>query len=187
FEAYTYPWIAPEPDEPPAWKSIAADPLALGPGEEREFRMKKAAVVQADKEPVDIYFSAVIGDSTHQERIYDLAFALPAFTVPPGKPLPKQYPFLYLYNHLADVPNSEAYRHFYPPQFVSSDIVFDTRHTMFTTESTPSVSYTVKGDGPVAWRLLDSKGTELKAGTGLHPALDRMPPGLYTLEVSSHG
>src|SRR5581483_9165078 len=102
FEPYTYPWIAPAPDEPPMWKHIVTASLSLPPGGEKEFHVEKAAVARADKEPVAIYYSVVIRDSRKPDHIYDLAFALPAFTSPADQPLPKQYPFLYLYSHLSD-------------------------------------------------------------------------------------
>ncbi len=196
FEPYTYPWIAPAPDEPPMWKHIVARSLSLGPGEEKTFHVEKAAVVQAGKEPVGIYYSVVIRDSRKPDRIYDLAFALPAFTKPPNMPLPKQYPFLYLYWHLRDLPKSEAYRHFYPPEFISDVIQFDTRHTMFPTGASPEVSFSVKeSSGPVAGaqlqaRLLDASGREIEkrvlAGPieGAHTiALRPRRPGLYTVQV----
>ncbi len=131
FEPYTYPWIAPDPDEPPMWKHIVAGSLSLAPGAEREFHVEKAAIVDAGKEPQGIYYSVVVRDSRNPDHIYDLAFALPAFTFPPNTPLPKQYPFLYLYWHQSEVVKSEAYRDFYPPEFVSSVIRFDTSHTIF--------------------------------------------------------
>lgn len=135
FEPYTYPWIAPEPDEPPLWKYIVARSLSLAPGEEKEFGVTKATVAQVEHDqPEALYYCVVIRNSRNQDRIYDLAFALPAFTVPPNKFLPKQYPFLYLYWHLSEVPKSESYRHFYPPEFVSDVVNFDTRHTMFSTD-----------------------------------------------------
>src|SRR5579884_2755957 len=191
FEAYTYPWIAPEPDQPPAWKTIVADKLTLRPGEERDFHTMKAAVVQADKEPVDIYFSAVIRDSTDQDRIYDLAFFLPAFTVPVGKPLPKQYPFLYLYNHLRDVPKSESYRHFYPPQFVSDVIQFDTEHTMFPVGVAPVLKFTARAPVSTA-RVLTGDGHELQnvieSRSQQEVRVKPLDPGLYTLELAAdHG
>ena len=198
FEAYTFPWIAPASDEPPAWKTIVAGSLALGPGESKEFHVHKAAVVQAGKEPVVIYFSVVIRDSRKPDQIYDLAFAPAAFTSPPNTPEPKAYPFLYLYPHLTDVPKSEAYRNFYPPEFVSDQIIFVTSHTMFGTETGPEFSFTVKLDAvSLESRVLDSAGKELRseplggAVTGAHHlSLRPFPPGLYTLEVlakAAHG
>ncbi len=197
FEAYTYPWIAPAADEPPIWKYIVARSLSLGPGEEKTFHVQKAAVVQAEKEPVGIYYSVVIRDTHRQDRIYDLAFALPAFTRPPNTPLPKQYPFLYLYWHLADLPKSEAYRHFYPPEFVSDVIRFDTSHTMFAAGVLPEVSFRVDSRTPIPAnaqlhaRVLDAVGRELEKRTlegpipGSHSiSLQSRSPGLYTIHVS---
>jgi hypothetical protein len=69
FELYTYPWIAPAPDEPPMWKHIVASSLSLGPGAEKSFDVAKAAVVQAEKEPVIIYYSVVIRDNRDPDRI----------------------------------------------------------------------------------------------------------------------
>ena len=194
FEPYTYPWIAPAPDEPPMWKTVITDSLTLGPGQHKEFRVEKAAVVQAEKEPVSIYYSVVIRDHLHPDRIYDLAFAPPAFTTPPNTPLPKQYPFLYLYQHLRDVPKSEAYRHFYPPPFVSDLIKFDTSHTMFPTGVPTNITYTVApppGATSIQTRVLDADGKQLAGRTPTGPlpgphteTLASMPPGRYTFEVA---
>lgn len=190
FEAYTYPWIAPEPGEAPQWKTIVADRLALDPGERKEFYTEKAAVVQAT-EPVDIYFSVVIRDSTREDRIYDLAFALPAFTIPPGKPLPKQYPFLYLYQHLSDVPKSESYRHFYPPEFVSDVIRFGPEQTMFPTGASLAFRFSLGPQViPKDVRVLNASGGKVVGPSMLfttsnwHAVVDPLPPGLYTLEVT---
>ena len=198
FESYTYPWIAPAPDEPASWKTVITNSLALGPGEEKEFRAVKAAVVDAGEKPVEIYFSVVLRDSVHPEHIYDLATAPPAFTAPPNTPLPKQYPFLYLYPYLRDVPKSESYRDFYPPEFVSDLVVFDTHHTMFPAGSPMKFSFTVHPERGVNFReaivrarVLSAAGKELlKPATpgavdGSHTLhLDSMPPGRYTLEIS---
>jgi hypothetical protein len=75
FEPYTYPWIAPAPDEQPVWKKIVSRSLSLMPGEQREFVVENAATVQAGKEPAVIYYSVVIRDSRDPDHIYDLAFA----------------------------------------------------------------------------------------------------------------
>ncbi|MBV8808439.1 MAG: hypothetical protein JO033_07160, partial [Acidobacteriaceae bacterium] len=197
FEPYTYPWIAPAADEPPIWKHIVTHSLSLGPGEEKTFHVEKAAVVQAEKEPVGIYYSVVIRDTHTQDRIYDLAFALPAFTKPPNTPLPKQYPFLYLYWHLRDLSKSEAYRHFYPPEFVSDVIRFDTSHTMFATGVRPEVSFFVNSSKPIPAksqlhaRVLDAAGHEIENRTlqdailGAHNlSLEPRSPGVYTVHVS---
>jgi LmbE family N-acetylglucosaminyl deacetylase len=197
FESYTYPWIAAPADEPPAWKTIVADALALPAGAEREFTSHGAAVVRADKDPVVIYFAVVIRDTTHPERIYDLAFAPPAFTVPPNQPLPKQYPFLYLYPHLTDFSKAEAYRHFYPARFVSDAIRFDAAHTMFPTGAAPVFAYTVTlpertpAQGlELKIRVMSADGKEQESKTvagsvpGHHElAIEALPEGLYTLEA----
>ncbi len=196
FEPYTYPWIAPSPDEPPMWKHIVDKSLSLAPGAKKEFRVKQAAVVQADKGPVAIYYSVVIRDSRKPDRIYDLAFAPPAFTIPVNTPLPKQYPFLYLYWHLADVPKSQAYRNFYPPAFVSDVIRFDTSHTIFSTDAAPTVVFSVKQrdsqEGSyIRARLLNSAGRELEnqklsgSVAGAHTvSLHSREAGGYLLQVS---
>ncbi len=199
FEPYTYPWIAPEPDDPPGWKTIVAPSLSLAPGEEKEFNVTKATVAKVEKnQPEALYYSVVIRNSKHPDRIYDLAFALPAFTVPPNKIFPKQYPFLYLYWHTADVPKSESYRNFYPPQFVSDTVLFDTSHTMFPSGVPAQLKFSVKpGIGP-AWssariraRVLDRQGHEIQSGevtgalAGTHDFTAKaLEPGLYTLRVS---
>ncbi len=198
FEPYTYPWIAPAPDEPPIWKHIVAASLSLPPGGQKEFDVQKATVVQAPKEPALIYYSVVIRDSREPDRIYDLAFAPPAFTTPPNQPLPKQYPFLYLYSHLTDVPKSEAYRHFYPPRFISGVIAFDAGHTISPTHVAPSLSFTIRQPGEAGWkdaslrvRVLDSSAKEIENKLlpgpipgqhviGLRPE----DPGVYTAQVS---
>lgn len=198
FESYTYPWIEPASDEPPAWKTIVTDSLSLEPGAAKEFHVEKAAVVQAGKEPVNIYYSVVLRDAIHQDHIYDLAFALPAYTIPPGTPLPKQYPFLYLYQRERDVPKSESYRRFYPPEFVSDAIRFDTSHTMFRAGDPILVSYTLKPPPGAGWhnasiqtRVLDANGRELHsesaraASVGAHEVtLSPLDPGRYLVEVA---
>lgn len=198
FEPYTYPWIAPDPDEPPMWKHIVAKSLSLAPGAEKEFDVDKAAVVQTEKQPVLNYYSVVIRDSQEPDRIYDLAFAPPAFTVPPNTSFPKQYPFLYLYSHLNEVSKSEAYRHFYPPQFVSDVIRFDTTHTMFPTGVKPAVRFSVKKPADTQWNgakitveLMDAGGKKVMtlpvAGEigGSHQETFRaLPAGNYLVKVS---
>jgi len=97
FEAYTYPWIAPAADEPARWKTVADSNVSLAPGEIKEFRLPRAAVVQAGSDGAETYayFSAVIRDAVQTDRIYDLAFSLPAIISPasaqPGAS-PKAYP-----------------------------------------------------------------------------------------------
>jgi LmbE family N-acetylglucosaminyl deacetylase len=198
FEPYTYPWIAPAADEPPIWKHIVSDSLSLSPGEEKTFDAKKAAVVRADKEPVVIYYSVVVRDSRDPERIFDLAFAPPAFTRPINSSLTKQYPFLYLYSHLADLPKSEAYRQFYPSRLISDAISFERGHTMFSGDAPPTVSYSVKQAKDSGWRgavlrarVLDARGKELqnernsRALEGRHEwKLRPLSAGLYRVEVS---
>ncbi len=191
FEAWNFPWIAQPIDEPPAWKSIIDGDLALGPGEERLFHAQKTAVVQAGKEPVAILFSVVVRDNRNADLIYDLAFAPPAFTSPPNQPEPKAYPALYLYTHETDLPHSEAYRRFYPPQFVSDAIVFNTAHTMFGTEKGPDFSFEVKSEATALQaRVLGADGKPLLDWrlpgqvNGRHAVtLKPMQPGLYTLEI----
>ncbi len=198
FEPYTYPWIAPAPDDPPMWRHIVAKSLSLPPGAQQEFDVEKAAVVQAAKEPVVIYYSVVIRDSEEPDHIYDLAFAPPAFTRPANTPFPKQYPFLYLYQHLTDVRRSDTYRHFYPAQFVSSTIEFDSARTMFSTDAAPEVSFTVKPPADTRWsdaairiRVTGRGGKEVQSETlagaavGKHDLkLARVAASVYTAEVS---
>lgn len=200
FEPYTYPWIAPAPDEPKMWKHIVAQSLSLRPGEEKRFDVRKAAVVQAGKEPLIIYYSVVIRDTKDLDRIYDLAFAPAAFTAPPNAEYPKQYPFLYLYWHLSDVPRSEAYRHFYPGRFVSDVIELDTKHTMFPTGTPPSISFYVNTPQGSDWnaaslsiQLFDHAGKSISTNSlpgrisGQHQfTLETLPAGLYVAEVLVH-
>ncbi len=198
FEPYNYPWVAPPPDEPPLWKHIVASSLSLAPGAEKTFNVQKATVIEAEKQPLIDYYSVVIRDSRDPDRIYDLAFAPPAFTAPPNTEYPKQYPFLYLYWHEADVPRSEAYRHFYPPVFVSSAIAFDTRHTMFRMGEAPSVRFWIHPDGSeyrksISLRVFNQAGQQIETESpqrplvGLHAVTLRpVPPGVYLVEVSVH-
>lgn len=198
FENYTYPWIAPSAGEEPGWKTIAANSLSLGPGEVKEFRLQKAAVVQAaDQQQTSVYFSAVIRDSQQSDHIYDLAFSLPAITVPLTRPVAKSYPMLYLYPTAAAVSLSEAYRQFYPPAYVSSTISFDKKHTIFAMHAAPSFSFDVHaGNGvplteaQLEYRVLDRAGKPLshQTATGSIPGdhqvkIDALPVGLYTIEV----
>jgi LmbE family N-acetylglucosaminyl deacetylase len=197
FEAYTYPWIAPAADEPPGWKTIAAKSLTLEPRAEKEFRLVKAATVQAKDQETNIYFSAVIRDSEQPDRIYDLAFALPASTAPLQQPAPKQYPQLYLYSNLKEVPASESYRHFYPAAFVSDVVSFDQSHTIFPAGSPPVFSFTIKPsaqtrivNNSAQIRVVNREGRTLEsrkvngAIEGAHRVtVQALGPGLYTLEV----
>ncbi len=198
FEAYTYPWIARAADEGPAWKTIAARSLSLEPGAEKEFRLTKAATVQAKDEQVNVYFSAVIRDAHQPDHIYDLAFALPAITAPLKQSAPKQYPALYLYSNLKEVPASESYRNFYPAAFVSDVINFDQSHTMFPTGESPVFSFRIKASpqtelmsGSAQVRIVDRTGKTLESRKvdgpveGSHQVtIQPLGPGLYTLDVS---
>lgn len=198
FEAYTYPWIAPAADESQGWKTIAAKSLSLEPGAEKEFRLAKAATVQAKDEQTNIYFSAVIRDSEQPDHIYDLAFALPAITAPLKQSAPKQYPSLYLYSNLKDVPASESYRHFYPAAFVSDVVSFDQSHTMFPTGGSPGFSFRIKAspqtelvNASAQVRVVDREGKTLESRKvdgpvegSHHVTTQPLGPGLYTLEVS---
>jgi LmbE family N-acetylglucosaminyl deacetylase len=198
FEAYTYPWIAPAADESPGWKTIAANSLSLEPGAKKEFRLVKAATVQANDEQTNIYFSAVIRDSEQPDHIYDLAFALPAITAPLKQSAPKQYPSLYLYSNLNEVPASESYRHFYPAAFVSDVVKFDQSHTIFRAGSSPVFSFEIKASSQTRLvnasakvSILDREGKTLKSRNvdgpveGSHQmTVEPQRPGLYTFAVS---
>jgi LmbE family N-acetylglucosaminyl deacetylase len=147
--------------------------------------------VQAGKEPAVIYYSVVIRDSRDPDHIYDLAFAPAAFAKPPNTPFPKQYPFLYLYGHLRDLPRSETYRHFYPPRFVSGPIQFDTSHTMFPTGASPVISFSVNEPANLQaalWaRVVTSDGREIEKQklVGKRTLLVKpLAPGIYTAIVS---
>lgn len=187
FEAYTFPWIAPEPDEAPQWNTTVSDPLSLAPGEEKEFHVKRAAVVQAPGHPVIISFAVVIRDNRDRDKIYDIAYAPPAFTTPPNEPEPKQYPFLYLYRTERDVSKSDTYRNFYPPDYVSGVIHFDTSHTMFRAGYPFRVPFQVSGPGEVKVRVFDGTGKVIRTESpGLRREIDfaSTPQGLYTIEVA---
>ena len=202
FEAYTYPWIAPAADEPAGWKTVADSNLSLGPGEIKEFRLPKAAVVQAGSNGAETYayFSAVIRDAVQPDRIYDLAFSLPAITSPnssqPGAS-PKAYPSLYLYHQLTSVPGSESYRHFYPASYVSKVIHFDTSHTMFATGKAPDFSFKVvpdtlpRGAASIRYTVVDQHEKSLQQGSisgtvsGSHAlSISPVGAGAYTLRVA---
>ncbi len=202
FEAYTYPWIAPAADEPPGWKTVADANLSLRPGETKEFRLPRAAVVQVGSDGAETYayFSAVIRDAVQTDRIYDLAFSLPAITSSAsshGSASTKSYPFLYLYHQLKNVPESESYRHFYPADYVSGVINFNTAHTMFATGKAPEFSFGVvagampKGAVSARYTVLDQKGKSLQEGSvpgkvpGSHSLLiSPLKAGAYTLRVA---
>lgn len=198
FEGYSYPWIAPAADESPGWKTIAAKSLSLDPGEEKEFRLVDAARVQARDGQTNVYFSAVIRDSEQRDRIYDLAFALPAITAPVKQSTSKQYPFLYLYRNLKDLPASESYRQFFPASYVSDTISFDRSHTMFPAGSAPVFSFSIKASpevplpkGSARIRIVDQAGKILESRNlsspleGGHQVTTRpLQPGLYTLQVA---
>ena len=68
FTGYTIPWIAPMPDEAPRWRTLIADDLSLAAGEEKEFRIEKAAVVQAGPAPVVISFAVVYATAGIQKK-----------------------------------------------------------------------------------------------------------------------
>ncbi len=202
FEAYTYPWIAPAADEPPAWKTIADASLSLAPGETKEFRLRNAAVVRAGSDQTYSYYSAVIRDARRNDRIYDLAFALPAITAPLEGRAAKSYPFLYLYRRLKDVPESEAYREFYPPSYVSEAIHFDKTHTMFVAQGhvPPNFSFRVTATpemhaASILYRVLDKYKQVITRGVvpgkpegehrlALSGAGAALGAGAYTLELS---
>ena len=202
FEAYTYPWIAPAADEPPGWKTVADSNLSLRPGEIKEFRLPRAAVVQVGSDGAETYayFSAVIRDAVETDRIYDLAFSLPAITSAassqPGTS-PKAYPSLYLYHQLKNVPDSESYRQFYPPSYVSDVIHFDTAHTMFATGKAAEFSFQVlagtmpKGAASARYSVLNRQRKSLQQGTVTGPvsgshrfSISPVEAGAYTLRVA---
>ncbi len=198
FEGYTYPWIAPAADERPKWKTIAAKSLSLEPGAEKEFRLANAATVEAKDEQINIYYSAVIRDAEQPDHIYDLAFALPAITAPLQQSAPKQYPSLYLYSTLKEVPASESYRHFFPAAYVSDVVSFDKKHTMFPTGESPAFSFRIEASRQTGLtntsaqiRIVDAKREVLENRKlegpveGTHRVTTQaLGPGLYTLEVS---
>jgi len=198
FGPYYYPWIAQAADEPKVWTSVIAESLTLEPHAEKEFRAAKAAVVQAGDEPATAWYSVVIRDSRERDRIYDLAFSSAVFIRPPNTYAPKRYPFLYLYPRVSEVSKSEAYRDFYPPEFVSDKIRFETSHTVFRTGEPAAVSFTVSGSPGakgIVGRLLDADGKELErspitggAVEGSHRATVRpRPAGRYIYEVALTG
>ena len=202
FEGYTYPWIARSADEKPAWKTIAAASLSLAPGATKEFLLKNAAIVQAPAQSQTyIYFSAIIRDSEEPDHIYDLAFAPPAITAPLTSPGKKTYPALYLYQNVDAVSASQAYRHFYPPLYVSDTVAFDEKHTMFATHAPLSFSFGVHARPGLPQNftrlelsVLDREGKALRqqnvegAIQGNHEVkLPSLDAGLYTLQVAVQG
>ena len=154
--------------------------------------------MRAEDEQRNIYFSAVIRDSEVPDHIYDLAFALPAITAPLQQPAPKQYPSLYLYSNLKEVPQSESYRHFYPAAFVSDVVSFDQSHTIFPTGSSPGFSFQIKPsaktdlvNASAQVRIVDRQGKTLETRKvdgpieGNHRvSAQPLEPALYALEVS---
>lgn len=124
-------------------EAVATDSLSLAPGATKEFRLEKAAVVHAEGKQKNIYYSAVIRDAKEPDRIYDLAFALPAITAPLTSAAAKAYPVLYLYPDTESVPVSERYRRFYPPAYVSDTISFNVKHTMFPSGQAPSFTFDI--------------------------------------------
>ena len=205
FENYTYPWIAQAAGDPPAWKTVAAASLSLAPGEIKEFRLNKAAVVQAATDSqAYVYFSAVIRDSEQPDHIYDLAFSPPAITAPLTPSPAKTYPTLYLYPSEKNVSASQAYRTFYPPRYVSEVVSFNREHTMFPSHASLSFHFSVKpapeiaaDDSQVVVNTLDHTGKVLSrkvvSGSAIGDHAITIPAvkvGLYTLEVvvqSRHG
>ena len=188
FTGYTIPWIAPVPDEAPRWKTLVADDLTLGGGEQKEFRINKAAVVQAGAAPVVISFAVVLRDSRDTDKVYDLSFVPPAFTIPPNTPEPVQYTTSYLYRKLPDLEKAWTYRDFYPPEFVSSAIHFDTTHTMFPAGVPVHIPFTVDSSETTRVKLLSENGSVILTKTlGAGRAVDLAPmtPGLYTIEVDT--
>jgi LmbE family N-acetylglucosaminyl deacetylase len=199
-EPYNYPWVAPAPDEPRIWQHAFVEDLSLPPHEQKILRAGGIAKAEVDDEPIGDYFAVVASDGNDPGRIYDLAFPLPAFVRPPNVICPKQYPFLYLYWHLRDVPASQAYRHFYPPRYVSEEIHFNTAHTMFRTHAPLQITFTVS---PAAQdteqeslniAFFDSGGRELQRRrvpspiAGTHQVeFPPQPPGLYFARVELSG
>jgi LmbE family N-acetylglucosaminyl deacetylase len=198
FGPYQYPWIARAPDEPAPWATVIADPLTLQPGEEKHFSVAKAAVVNSGSEPGVAYYAVIIRDSRQQDRIFDLAFTNPVFVRPPNTSTPKRYPFLYLYPREREVPKSETYRGFYPPEFVSDKIHFDLNHTMFRSGTPVTIAYGIErteAATAILTRVLDMSGKEIdrarSAGpdvAGEHRAnLPALDAGRYVYEVSLLG
>src|SRR5205823_5950207 len=171
------------------------------PRAEKEFRLANAATVQAKDQQTNIYFSAIIRDSEQPEHIYDLAFALPAITAPLEESAPKQYPSLYLYSNLNEVPASESYRHFYPAAFVSDVVSFDQSHTIFPAGTSPVFSFGIKAspesdlvNASAQIRVIDREGKTVERRKvngpvqGTHRAATQpLGPGLYTLEIAVQG
>jgi LmbE family N-acetylglucosaminyl deacetylase len=198
FGPYQYPWIAQAPDEPKRWATVIADPLTLEAGQEKHFNVAKAAVTDAGSEPAVATYAVIIRDSKQADRIYDLAFTNPVFLHPANQFEPKRYPFLYLYPRERDVPKSEAYRQFYPPEFVSDKIHFDTNHTMFGLGTPVTVGYGIEHDDGVTGisaRILDMSGKQIdrERSTGApiageHRAtLKTLDAGRYVYDVSLLG
>jgi LmbE family N-acetylglucosaminyl deacetylase len=198
FGPYQYPWIARAPDEPAPWAAVIADPLTLEPDQERHFSIPRAAVVNSGSEPEVAYYSVIIRDSRQRDRIYDLAFTNPVFLRPPILSTPKRYPFLYLYPREREVPKSETYRQFYPPEFVSDKIHFDVNHTMFRTGAPIVIAYGIEpteGATGIVTRVLDMSGKEIDRARSTDPSvpgehratLGALDSGRYVYEVSLLG
>jgi LmbE family N-acetylglucosaminyl deacetylase len=199
FAPYHYPWIAQAPDEPKTPYVTLADSMTLAGGAEKV--LQRAAVMKAPqlKDPGITGYAVIVWDHARR-HVYDLAFTLPVFVRPPNKEYPKRYPFNFLYPALEDVSKrAMAYRQFYPPQYVSSAIVFDTSHTIFPSGSRPAFHYSIASPEGVSLsrltlrtRMLDATGRELRreteeplSGPGeRNSTIAPLPDGRYIYEVS---
>jgi LmbE family N-acetylglucosaminyl deacetylase len=198
FAPFHYPWIAQAPDEPPVKGAIVGRDISLRPGESRELEGKAVAIARGGEKPAVTGYAVVIWDSA-RKQIFDLAFTEPIFLRPPNTEYPKRYPFLYLYPSLDDVAKrAMVYRQFYPPQYVSDAIEFDTSHTIFPSGSRPVIRFAVHPRKGASWAgakvratVMDTHGgvvgTE-DAGTIENPTtpltMTALPDGLYTVEIA---
>ncbi len=201
FAPYHYPWIAQAPDEKKTPYVTLAESLTLAGGGEKV--LERAAVMKAPelKDPGITGYAVIVWDR-NRRHVYDLAFTLPVFVRPPNKEYPKRYPFNFLYPSLEDVSKrAMGYRQFYPPQFMSSAITFDSAHTIFPSGSRPSFRYTVAAPDGSNWkgltvraRTLDASGKEMRKETEgpfepgtREAAIATLPDGRYIYDVSVQG
>ncbi len=199
FAPFYYPWIAPAPDDPKMTPAVLTDSLTLPAGGEKELIGERVAVARVGDHPRVTGYAIVVWDR-QREHVLDLAFTPPVFLRPPNTEYPKAYPFLYLYPTLADVAQkATAYRDFYPPDFVSPIIQFDTSHTIFPSGTKPDLAFHIHPaadenvtGAKLRGRVLNTDDSAvsseetmpLPGSTGGHATLPALPDGRYIYQLS---
>jgi LmbE family N-acetylglucosaminyl deacetylase len=189
FSKRYWPWTAQTSERAGVDHVTLADSLALPASARKEVRSAHAAVVESVKQPTVAQYAVVVWDKA-REHVLDIAFTPLVFVNPPGVHSPRPYagppgyPMQYLHPDLNSI-NTSAYRHFYPPEQDSAAIQFDTRHTMFASGSTGTVSFSLRNPTESPWhgisldaRVTGPQQTELVSAQDLvHQALDLEPHG----------